>query len=634
MDYRSLVNKLEAIESGATLNEATAPTQFIPTHFHKSNLGTTLPLMQTPDGNFWWEGGQQGGEYNPGASTIVPWNGNTLNRSGWNPASVDGVIKDGKQIEFPEGVNWQQYKEKEEKDKASADLLAKLKQLLELIDKYNTLKAKKSGQGAKPTASTTSAQPGKNPGIDDATREKAKASVAKEVPATGNAAVDNAARQAGNVTVYKEGAISSSLLESFGYDAKTDEGLGSVAAKALGRAAPGVGATLGAMGAVDSWKKGDYLGAALNGLSGAFSLVPGLGWIPAVGLGMWQAGRELSGAADAAGKPSQGAKPTGNVDPKVQALQKKLLAAGADLGPTGADGIMGPKTQAAMQKFPNIKEGTDMNQTKSVAESIKELQNRLAMIESEAQAQAEPATGEENSLGQQLQKAGGQLMEKDGRQFMVLPEKGIAVEIPSMEIVDASTPALTPTGKQFDPAALGLTENLEEGIWDSILKGAAKMATGAKMAGKNLAAGLKGAPGASAPTGAMLGKTGSAATQMQKVMPGSKAAFATGKALNKAGKAIKANPGKAGLAAGLGGLGLGLASGPGSAAGGSANPTGAGTGASGSSGQSNVATAPAGDDEEMKALRAQIDALIAELSKSNDPAILKGVMDAKAKLGS
>ena len=110
MDYRSLVNKLEAIQAGTYISEATAPTTFTPTHFHKNNLGISLPIMMTEPGVFWWEGGQQGGEAEPGGSRIVPWQGNGENRSAWNPASIDGVYVDGKPVEFPEGVTWKTYK--------------------------------------------------------------------------------------------------------------------------------------------------------------------------------------------------------------------------------------------------------------------------------------------------------------------------------------------------------------------------------------------------------------------------------------------------------------------------------------------------------------------------------------------
>ena len=62
-------------------------------------------------------------------------------------------------------------------------------------------------------------------------------------------------------------------------------------------------------------------------------------------------------------KPGQSSQSTASVtkkfDPAIAALQTKLKAAGADLGATGpkkdgVDGIMGPKTQTAMKKFPQV----------------------------------------------------------------------------------------------------------------------------------------------------------------------------------------------------------------------------------------------------------------------------------------
>lgn len=598
MDYRSLVNKLEAISNGV-LSEATAPATFKPTHFHKGNLGNKLPVMQAPDGSWWWEGGNTG---EPGASKIVPWQGDTLNRSGWNPASIDGIIDAaGKYVEFDAKDNWQTFKGRmdalDADAKKTAELKEKLKQLLALVEKYLALKAKKGKPGAKPATTPTPAP------------------------------------QA------FEGTISKNLLESFGYEAHVDEvavpagvaSAGGAVSKVLGKAMPGVGAALGAQGAYDSYKKGDYLGAALNGLSGAFSLVPGLGWIPAVGFGMWQAGREISGAADAASTPQpkqQGAKPVG--DPKIQLLQKKLAAAGAtniDGSPLALDGKMGPNTQAAMKQFPNIKEGTDMNQPKSVAESIRELQQRLEMIETHVEHDpnpfidsdndeqaneggepaAEPATGEENAMAKQLEQAGGKLMEKDGRQFIVLPDKGVAVEVPSMEIVDASTPALKGTGKQFNPAEFGLNEELEEGIWDTIAKGAAKLGKGAASAAKDFKYGLQ-KPG-----------------EITKYVKGG----ATGKYSPAAiGAKIAKNPLKTGAAAGAAGLGLGLAAGGGGA---SAKPVPGGTG--GGSNTPAPAVDTSADDAEMEQILAQIKALMKDLSTSQDPEIQQSLAKINAQLG-
>ena len=102
------------------LNEATgqAPTDFAPTHFHKNNLGGRIPLMQTPDGGFWWETTDP---ENPRAGkTVQPWIGNTENRSGTSTGSVDGVFKDGKPVDFPEGVTWKEFAQSAYKSTASS----------------------------------------------------------------------------------------------------------------------------------------------------------------------------------------------------------------------------------------------------------------------------------------------------------------------------------------------------------------------------------------------------------------------------------------------------------------------------------------------------------------------------------
>jgi hypothetical protein len=100
------------------LNEATGqpPADFAPTHFHKNNLGAKIPLMQTPDGSFWWETtatSDDGGPVQRGSArkSIQPWIGDTENRSSGfsGKSSVDGVFKDGKAIEFPEGMTWKEY---------------------------------------------------------------------------------------------------------------------------------------------------------------------------------------------------------------------------------------------------------------------------------------------------------------------------------------------------------------------------------------------------------------------------------------------------------------------------------------------------------------------------------------------
>ncbi len=58
--------------------------------------------------------------------------------------------------------------------------------------------------------------------------------------------------------------------------------------------------------------------------------------------------------AAAGGQAASPAKPKATPDPKVKALQDKLIAAGAKITP---DGIMGPQTQAAMKQFPQAVSG-------------------------------------------------------------------------------------------------------------------------------------------------------------------------------------------------------------------------------------------------------------------------------------
>ena len=544
MDYRSLVNKLEAIQAGTYISEATAPTEFKPTHFHKGNLGNKMPLMQTPDGTFWWETSGNRGEGDMGGTRITLWNGDSLNRSGWNPASVDGVITaDGKYIDFPEGVNWKQYKETADADAA---LMEKLKKLVELVDKYLALKAKR-GQGARPAVSATQDMgDGSKLTIDPKTGVAASTNDdgTPYVPGSNPNLPKNKVKESVNF----KGSIAQSLVESFGYrldelpgdvpvpsnfgkapvdsmgnpktlpgmdrtinpsafakaepatanavshiapaattGVKTATNVGSKAlgatSKLLGRAMPGVGATLGAIDAVDSYKKGDYLGAALNGLSGAFSLVPGVGWIPAVGLAAWQAGREMSGATDKYDNPgsdqpaTQSGQPNppgaGPVDPKVKALQQRILAKDPKALPKyGVDGRMGPETRAAMQRL-QIQE-TIMPQ-KSLAEEIKELQQKLDKINEApegggADVKPIPPTAEELALQAQAEKIGGSIGKDADGNIIIITKDGQIVSADG-ELMTKQGDQLVGTGQEAPDPAGTMSESgdsLEEGFWDKI----------------------------------------------------------------------------------------------------------------------------------------------------------------------
>lgn len=559
MDYRSLVNKLEAIERGVVV-EAAMPYG---NPYTSPEDKAKFELMTDKDQEWLTKPVSDGqGGTRPGAPNI----NDTIILS----RAPDGGKPDPAKVAA----------------KANEPLLAKLKQLMELVDKYMALKAKKQ------SANTQSQSGRPNKPVKE--------------------------------SIQFNGSIANSLVESFGY--QLDEAavvpapaaggamnavtkLGGAAFK---KAMPGVGAYMGATGAYDSYQKGDYLGAALNGLSGAFSLVPGIGWVPALGFGMWQAGRELSGATDKFNKPTdqgagpaqQGARQSG--DPKIAALQTKLKAAGANLGPTGVDGVMGSYTQAAMKQFPNIKESVEM---KTVAESMKELQARLAMIESqveEQQAQAPlPATDEEMKMADMASKVGGHL-EKQGARVVVVTKDNVIVEPTTGEVLTKNGDQLTGTGQMFEPSVAEGYDDLEEGFWDSLFKGAAQLSKGAKFGYANPA--------------------------MAKNLTQASHSLATkgGRLAGRAGAAVARNPVKAGLgAAALGGAAGYL----GGSAGSSTTSTPPVTGGGGSGSTQSARPEETEDDAEMKALRAQIDALIKDLSTSQDPAIQKGLTDINTKLG-
>lgn len=188
--------------------------------------------------------------------------------------------------------------------------------------------------------------------------------------ATANTAKEKLARL--NALIAKLGtapikeSIADQLVESFGY--QTNESIAGTVAKGAGKLLPGVGLAYGAYDAMDRAKEGDWLGAGMAGASGIASLVPGIGTAVSAGLDAANLARDYKG-----GKFDD--KPTmtagGKGDPKVAALQQKLVSKGAKIT---VDGIMGPRTQAAMKQF---------NVQPTVAEDIASLRDRLAMLETE-----------------------------------------------------------------------------------------------------------------------------------------------------------------------------------------------------------------------------------------------------------
>jgi len=141
---------------------------------------------------------------------------------------------------------------------------------------------------------------------------------------------------------------------------------GKLASKVLGRAIPGVGTALSAKDAYDRWQAGDRTGAVISTLAGIGWLVPGpAGWMIGGALDAANLGRDFAGHTDQGATPAAPANPAApKGDPKIIALQKYLKGQGADLGATGpakdgVDGLMGPKTRAAMDKA-NLSESQRM----------------------------------------------------------------------------------------------------------------------------------------------------------------------------------------------------------------------------------------------------------------------------------
>lgn len=170
---------------------------------------------------------------------------------------------------------------------------------------------------------------------------------------------------------------------------------------------PFLGAVVNGAEAVMYARDGDYVNAALSATGAVASFFPPIGTAVATGIGTYQTGREIVSAfkdddtepsQQQGGKtnPQQGANPaTMKFDPNVQALQKRILAKDPNALPKfGADGKMGPETQAAMAKT-GIKESRMTDH-----ELLADLRNRLAMLEAD---QAPAADGQQTAQDQQGQ---------------------------------------------------------------------------------------------------------------------------------------------------------------------------------------------------------------------------------------
>jgi len=196
-------------------------------------------------------------------------------------------------------------------------------------------------------------------------------------------------------------SISEDLVESFGYTTESEATLGQQAAvgagtyagikgigKALGKVVPGAGAAFGAADAYNRYKSGDYLGAGLAGLSGALSLIPGVGWIPALAIDAFNFGRDMTSGPKASPEAAEKHPQPGGSIAKLQ----KMIG-------TEPDGIWGPKSTEALKQWQTQKgitvDGIPGPETfnaagiqlaegmvpRTTAELIKETQERLEELE-------------------------------------------------------------------------------------------------------------------------------------------------------------------------------------------------------------------------------------------------------------
>lgn len=232
----------------------------------------------------------------------------------------------------------------------------KIEKLNQLVDKLVALRQQPTAQAAQPTASA----PAKvTQGAGNTFTFQYKDGKTLTVDAEGKP--------------IKEDRIAKELIESFGYQYNEADlsmkqlgaGVASGAAKAglakagattAAKLVPGAGSALSAMDAYNRWKEGDRSGAVIAALAGIGWLVPGpMGWVLGGSLDAANIARDLSKDDGKEEKTAQAAQPK-TADPKVIALQKFLKSQGADLGTTGpdkdgVDGVMGPKTRAAMDSI-------------------------------------------------------------------------------------------------------------------------------------------------------------------------------------------------------------------------------------------------------------------------------------------
>jgi hypothetical protein len=228
MDYRSLVNKLEAISNGTVLEAA-----------------ITNPYKDPA----------QAAKFDAMSDADQEW----LTRGGGVPDITDQyILMRAPNKGQPDPIK-AAAKQKTQADTTSdAFIKEKLAKLAELVAKLQA-----GSQGAKPAtmpAQATSVEQAKALG---AANPQFEGAMAKELVESFGYQTESEASLA------QQAAVGAGTF-----------GATKAAGKMLGKAIPGVGLAFGAADAYNRAKKGDYTGAAMAGASGLASLVPGIGTAP------------------------------------------------------------------------------------------------------------------------------------------------------------------------------------------------------------------------------------------------------------------------------------------------------------------------------------------------------------------
>ena len=302
--------------------------------------------------------------------------------------------------------------------------------------------------------------------------------------------------------------------------------------KILSKLLPGVGLVVGTIDAIKRAEEGDWTGAAMAGASAMLSLVPGVGGVAAMGLDAanlardYKAGKFSSDGGSGAPTGTTTGTTTGGGDAKLVQLQKMIGAK--------PDGLMGPETKAKLQAWQQ-KNGLTPDgmpgpltygkagikeQQQTVAEGIRNLQERLALIETKSIIR-ESIKGQHYFL--------------DANTYFLFNESGEM-------ITDLTTIAA------INEAHANGEVDIEEGLWSDAAKGVMKYGGDAVNGVKNfVGSAVKG--GANPAAAAKL-----AARDSEKL-----AAKGLSKSGLKTGAAIAKNPKTAAALAIGGGAGLGYA---------------------------------------------------------------------------